>query len=223
MIKITYNGKSRVLKENRTLDEIIRNIEGDIESRTVTDAEIKHRDSKITIITFSGKDDESNKDSIEFEVHRLGLFDDNPKLKDLLYLAHQCPNCLEYNTNKALFSKTLKISRKSIAALATAGVLLAGSYVVGRVVDSALEKEDQIRIEQEKDLYTNENGDDVRNLPSYNDGGRFIDSNHYVDSQGIKYFISSEGRYFEMGKVVKDNMTADELAELEESHNKGLR
>lgn len=223
MIKITYNGKSRVLKENRTLDEIIRNIEGDIESRKVTDAEIKHRDSKITIITFSGKDDESNKDSIEFEVHRLGLFEDNPKLKDLLYLAHQCPNCLEYNTNKALLSKTLKISRKSIAALATAGVLLAGSYVVGRVVDSALEKEDQIRIEQEKDLYTNENGDDVRNLPSYNDGGRFIDSNHYVDSHGIKYFISSEGRYFEMGKVVKDNMTADELAELEESHNKGLR
>lgn len=223
MIKITYNGKSRVLKENRTLDEIIRNIEGDIESRTVTDAEIKHRDSKVTIITFSGKDDKSNKDSIEFEVHRLGLFEDNPKLKDLLYLAHQCPNCLEYNTNKALLSKTLKISRKSIAALATAGVLLAGSYVVGRVVDSALEKEDQIRIEQEKDLYTNENGDDVRNLPSYNDGGRFIDSNHYVDSHGIKYFISSEGRYFEMGKVVKDNMTADELAELEESHNKGLR
>lgn len=223
MIKITCNGKSRVLKENGILNEIIHDIEGDIESRTVTDAEIKHRDSKVTIITFSGKDDESNKDSIEFEVHRLGLFEDNPKLKDLLYLAHQCPNCLEYNTNKALFSKTLKISRKSIAALATAGVLLAGSYVVGMVVDSALEKEDQIRIEREKDLYINENGDDVRNLPSYNDGGRFIDSNHYVDSHGIKYFISSEGKYFEMGKVVKDNMTADELAELEESHNKGLR
>ena len=223
MIKITYNGKSRVLKENRTLDEIIRNIEGDIESRTVTDAEIKHRDSNVTIITFSGKDEKANKDSIEFEVHRLGLFNENPKLKDLLYLAHQCSNCLEYNTNKALLSKKLKLYGKGVAALGTAAVLLAGSYVVGRVVDSALEKEDQIRIEQEKDLYTNENGDDVRDLPSYGDDGIFIDSNHYVDSHGIKYFISSEGKYFEMGKVVKDNMTADELAELEESHNKGLR
>lgn len=221
MIKINCDGKSHIINNNRILSELIYNIQNYIADKTITDAEIKNRDFNVTIITFSGKDENGNKSSIEFEVHRIGLLTVNPKLKDLIKLAHQCPNCLNYNTNQALFLKSLKVVRNGIATTVAAGTIIAGIYGLGTLLDEAIEKEDQMRLEQEQDLYRNENGDDVRFLPSYSDKGRYIDSNHYVDENGIKYVITSEGKYIEMGKVVDNDMTAEELEELEE-YNKAL-
>ena len=88
-------------------------------------------------------------------------------------------------------SKIVTMGTGAVAAIGLASVLVAGG------IDSTLAKEEQIRIEQEQEFYTNENGDDVRTLPNYADSG-YREGNIYHAEDGKKYLIDTDGRYIEL-------------------------
>lgn len=214
MVRIEITSNNSLIRTPNgvlTQEQLVEGLRRNVEAGKVVSTEIKRNDFSIISFIFKEYVDAKanvSKNLKEIDGIEIVIQNNNLNTKKIKRLAKKCPHT-SYVSNKLLVKSAAFV-------LAGAMVATAGAYAIKGIsktlidIDNANFEAETNRINQ---MYMDENGNDVRQAPWYSDNGRFIDNNHYVDENGIKYVISTDGKWFEMGSVVYGDMTQEEYDE----------